>query len=162
ALDAGDLPDVLTELSGWVAQPDPIGNRGIVETYRIDTNADGLFSARVHSPSITTRLSLLDSQGRVLVQSDGRSPTDPANEIDAPLPSGSYLLRLESPDGVGDYALTTTLTPAVAPYQPLTAGVPDTELANSFAIGDFNGDGRPDLAASDGIHLGVGDGTFRT
>ena len=29
-----------------------------------------------------------------------------------------------------------------------------------IAVGDFNGDGIPDLVAPDGIHLGLGDGTF--
>src|SRR5262249_32642342 len=55
----------------------------------------------------------------------------------------------------GAYVLTTSLTPASAPFQPLPGG---TWL---LASGDFNGDGILDLATGDGVCMGVGDGTFR-
>ena len=66
---------------------------------------------------------ILDSQGRVLVQSDGLSPSDPDSVIDQYLAAGNYSLVVESTGGAGTYALTTTLAPASAPLSAHPGGV---------------------------------------
>src|SRR5262249_7625387 len=138
-------------------------NAGQVDTYRIDTTTDGRLFVELHSRGITIRLSLLDAQGRALVASDGLSPTNPDGQIDQHLPAGTYFLRTQSTGGMGDFVLPATFTPSSPPFQAIPVGSPKylNYGFDPLAVGDFNGDEIPDLAAMDGIHLGVGDGTFR-
>src|SRR5262249_38049025 len=65
--------------------------------------------------------------------------------------------------GAGEYALTATLTPASPPFKLIPVGSPKYPQwgTDPMALGAFNDDGIPDLATVDGIHLPVGDGTFR-
>ncbi|MGO9466280.1 MAG: FG-GAP repeat domain-containing protein [Isosphaeraceae bacterium] len=103
---------------------------------------------------------LSDPQGQVLVQSDGLSPANPDDSIDEHLAPGTYALDVESSGTAGAYTLTTTLTPATAPYQSLTTT--SSNPYGAMAIGDFDGDSIPDLATPDGVYKGLGDGTFAT
>ena len=48
--------------------------------------------AIVHPQAFTVRLMMLDPQGRVLVQSDGLSPSDPDSVIDRTSAQGIILL----------------------------------------------------------------------
>ena len=77
------------------------------------------WSRRSTPQGLTTQLSLLDSQGQVLVQSDGLSSSDPDDLIAQQLVSGSYFLKVDSTGGAGTYTLTTTVTPTTAPFQPI-------------------------------------------
>jgi hypothetical protein len=131
---------------------------GDSDFFQIDTPSDGFLVARVHPDLMTVRLSLLDSQGRLLMQSDGLSATDPDDLIEMHLPAGSYVLEVQATGGAGDYALTTSLTPAYDPFQQLGE---DSVYNEPIAVGDFNSDGIPDLATPNVIYLGVGDGTFQ-
>ena len=162
ALGAGSMPEELTLKSGPLPTSDG-GNAGLVDTYRIDTSSDGRLIVQVDSLGITTRLSLLDAQGQVLVESDGLSPTNPDGQVDLHLAAGTYFLRTQSTGGAGDLVLTATLTPASAPFQSIPVGSQDYDNTgyDPLAVGDFNGDGIPDLATMDGVHLGLGDGTFQ-
>jgi hypothetical protein len=140
--------------------PVPSGLGGHAELYRIDTTSGGLLSSRVISESQTTRLSLLDSQGHVLVQTDGTAAGGPNSEFDEHVPAGTYFIKLDAIAGTGSHSLTTTITPTNDPSQAIpTSPIFDT------AAGDFNGDGRTDLVAvspgGDLLLLGVGDGTFQ-
>ncbi|HVA46390.1 MAG TPA: FG-GAP-like repeat-containing protein [Pirellulales bacterium] len=54
-------------------------------------------------------------------------------------------------NGDGSFASPTTITIPASDPQPV----------DSIAIADFNGDGKPDIAASGMIFLGNGDGTFQ-
>ena len=109
------------------------------------------------------QLSLLDATGRVLVQSDGVSSNGPPDAIDEHLPAGTYFLQVAATGGAEGWALTANLTPASPPFQAIPVGFPQFFNGgyDPLAVGDFTGDGNLDLAAMDGLHLGLGDGTFR-
>ena len=161
ALGTVSLSGQLTVQSGPLQVSDG-GNADRVDTYRIDTSGDGRLLAQLQTQGLTTRLSLLDYQGRVLVQSDGISPTNPDDQIDQHLPAGTYFLQVVTTGVAGEWALTAALTPASPPFQviPVASFITNPGY-DPLAVGDFNGDGIPDLAAMDGIHLGLGDGTFQ-
>ena len=133
--------------------------RGLaVEAFGIDATADEQLVAQVQPQGSNTALSLLDSQGTVLVESDGSSSADPDAEIDEHLAPATYMLQVADLGETGDYSLTTTLTPVTTPFQALS--ISPSSPYGPVAVGDFTGDGILDLAAPDGIHLGIGDGTF--
>jgi hypothetical protein len=131
--------------------------RGLItDQVCIATTSDELLVAQVQSAGLPTRLLLLDSQGDALVQSDGLSPTNPDDLIAQHLLAGTYFLKVESSSSEA-FTLSTMLTPGSAPDQPLSA----VTNAGAAVVGDFNGDGIPDLATPDGVYLGLGDGNFR-
>ena len=136
--------------------------RGLAITgIAIDTTSDERFVAQVQAQGFMTRLSLLDAQGHLIVASDGLSPNNPDDLIDQHLTAGTYFLEVERTVGAGDYTLTTMSLPATAPFQPLTFSS-SAYRSESIATGDFTGNGILDVVGSDGVYLGVGDGTFRT
>ena len=131
---------------------------GGLDFFRIDPTTDQLLIAQVRAEGAHTRLSLLDGQGHLLVQSDGLSSTDRDNLIAQHLTAGTDYLEVEGLAGASDYTMTIELT---------NANLPNTQISGAFrtiAVGDFNGDGRVDLAvAGNGVSvlLGDGDGTFQ-
>ncbi len=137
----------------------------VIDSLAIVTTTDEQLVAQVNGEGITTRLSLLDSQGQMLVQSDGLSPSDPDDLIDQDLAPGTYFLEVADSGWHGsDYALDGRGHASIpVPFQPITAGNAPARgvIAGPVVTGDFNGDGIPDFASADGVHLGVGDGTFR-
>ena len=112
--------------------------------FQIKPNTDGRLVAQLHAPGGTTRLTLLDDQGNTLLTSDGQSPTNPDDLIDIHVQAGTDYLAFENLGGVVTYTLTTNLTPATPPFQTLPTG----SFPTSIVSGDFNGDGRADLAAA--------------
>ena len=136
---------------------------GEVAFFQINPTTDGRLVAQVHAAGATTRLSLLDGQGQVLIQSDGQSPGNPDDLIDLHVPAGTDYLEVENLGGMGAYTLTTTLMPATTPFQPTSVG----SWPVAIVAGDFNGDGRTDLAVANSgsndvsVLLGNGDGTFQ-
>ncbi len=133
------------------------------DQFALSATTDEVLVAQVHPQGMTTQLSLLDSQGNVLVQSDGLSPTDPDDLIAQQLVSGSYFLKVESDGNAGNYTFTTTVAPTTAAFQPLPVG----SFPDAIVAGDFTGDGHLDLAVANAnssnvsILLGNGDGTFQ-
>jgi hypothetical protein len=143
--------------------------RGLaIDQFAFDTATDEFLVAQVHPQGLTTQLSLLDSQGRLLVQGDGLSPSDPDNLIAQQLVSGSYFLNVERTSGAGTYSLTTSVAPTTAPFQPLPVGRDPAAIAE----GDFTDNGHVDLAVVNdedpefgsptvSVLLGNGDGSFQ-
>ena len=89
---------------------------GEVAFFQIDPTTDGRLVARVHTEGATTRLSLLDVQGQVLMQSDGQSPDNRDDQIDLHVPAGIDYLKVEDLGGTGAYTLTTSLMPSTSPF----------------------------------------------
>ena len=102
------------------------------------------------------------------MQSDGQSPANPDALIGVDVPAGPEYLEVENLGGASTYTLTTSLTPSTSPFQPIPISTSFPQ-ANPTAIvaGDFNGDGRTDLAVANygsndvSVLLGNGDGTFQ-
>ena len=92
---------------------------GEVAFFQIDPTTDGRLVAQVHAEGATTRLSLWDVQGQVLMQSDGQSPGNPDDQIDLHVPAGTDYLEVENLGGAGAYTLTTSLMPSTSPFQPI-------------------------------------------
>ena len=72
-------------------------------------------------------------------------------------PSNGCFVEVQSLGDGGSYQITALLTPSQPPFQNVSSEFPGYA---PIAVGDFNGDGVPELVAPDGIHLGLGDGTF--
>ncbi len=138
---------------------------GEVAFFQIDPTTDGCLVARVHAEGATARLSLLDVQGQVLMQSDSQSPDNRDDQIDLHVPAGTDYLEVENFGGTGVYTLTTSLMPSTTPFQPITLST-ETE-PGALVVGDFKGNGRTDLAVANlgsievSVLLGNGDGTFQ-
>jgi hypothetical protein len=91
--------------------------RGLAaDQFAFVATSDLVLVAQVHPQGLTTQLSLLDSQGQVLVQSDGISPSDPDDLAAEQLASGSYFLKVASTGGAGTYTLTTTVAPTTTAF----------------------------------------------
>jgi hypothetical protein len=98
--------------------------RGLaVDRIAIDPTTDGPLIAEVHAPGLRTDFSLLDSQGSVLVRSDGLSPANRDDLIDEHLRAGTYSLQLDSIGGQGAYTFTTIRILFPAPIVLLAAGL---------------------------------------
>jgi hypothetical protein len=135
--------------------------------YAVSVTDPGRLIAEVAPTGGATRLTLLSSDGSVLMQSDGQSPSNPNDLIDLHLTASetatTYYLEVEGlGNSTGSYVLTASYATTTVPYQSLAVG---TEPL-SVATGDFNGDGKVDLAVANfygnsvTIYLGAGDGTF--
>ena len=138
--------------------------------FQISPTTDGRLIAQVHAPGGATRLTLMDSQGQVLLTSDGQSPTNQDDQIELYVPAGTDFLEVQNLGGSGTYVLTTSLTPSAPPLQPIPIN-PDgsgPSEPEDIVTGDFTGDGRTDLAVANygsndvSILLGNGDGTFQS
>jgi hypothetical protein len=151
------------------ASPAPLsGLLGLAPSYYELTLTDsGRLTAEVVPLHGVARLSLLASDGTVLMQSDGQSAHNADAVLDLHLAGTAagtnYYLEVEGLGGsAGSFALLTTYVTASTPAQPLPVGLAPW----SVAAGDFNRDGHADLAVAnfyDGsvsVYLGTGDGTF--
>ena len=136
---------------------------GAIDLYQVNVDTDGLFVAQVQAQGFDTRLSLLDGQGQLLIQSEASSPQDPDDRVAMHLTAGDYFLMVQDLTGSGSYTLATSFTDAIAPAQPLAGN----SGAYSVAVADLTGNKIPDLIVADLyvdqvlVYLGAGDGTFQ-
>jgi hypothetical protein len=153
------------------SQPESLAtaNQGVYAQLTLPSN--GTLTAQVQpSAGLTTRLSLLNPDGSVLVQSDGQVG-NPNDLITQSLPGGTYLLEVQGLNGgTGNATLTTTFLAGNLPFSPIQAAPFNTSSA--LVSGDFAGNGRQDLATlvnpgfgvngSVAVLLANGAGTFQT
>jgi hypothetical protein len=141
-----------TRVSGML--PDPAG----VDTYEFAMRPSGRFSVQVTATAGSTlvpRLTLLGPHGHMLIQSDDGA-------IVQHLVGEVYTLIVSARSGTGSYQLTSEFVPANPTLDQVAIG----NSPGSVAVGDFNGDGIPDLVTANNfdntvsVLLGNGDGTF--
>ncbi|MGP0062493.1 MAG: FG-GAP repeat domain-containing protein [Isosphaeraceae bacterium] len=136
---------------------------GTSELYHVSVDANGLLAAQVDPLGFDTRLSLLDGQGELLIESEASSTADPDDRVAMHVTPGDYFLMVQSQSGSGSFTMATSFTRATTPSQPLSAD----NGSYSVAVADLNGDKIPDLVIADfyddviEVALGNGDGTFQ-
>ena len=136
----------------------------------IDASTSEQLLATEDNNGLTTELTLLDSQGNVLVRGNGLSTADCANAIDEYLAAGTYSVLSSGLTGVGNASLSLSLTPASSPTQPIpvtglaTLGFIEYQVDQPIPMvtGDFTGNGILDIATPSGLYLGLGDGAFQS
>jgi hypothetical protein len=137
---------------------------GDVVFYQVNPTAEVKLKAQVQSGGGALRLALLNAQDQVLFESDGPSAAAPGPLIDVDVPAGPLYLEVENQGAATTYTLSTAVVPSAAPFQSIPISGVDQPVA--IASGDFNGDGRTDLAVTNAasnvvsVFLGGGDGTF--
>jgi hypothetical protein len=170
-LHGGSLADALpiepdSVTAGQIAQPAQSA------IYEITLSQSGRLTLQTQGQFLNTRTSLLSSEGRLLIQSDGRSPADPTDSVVQHLLAGTYFVNVEGLAGsVGRFALTADFQRAIPPQEPLQVNFdrdyPFALMPPAHTAGDFNGDGLLDVATANdytndvSVLLGVGDGTFQ-
>jgi hypothetical protein len=150
-------PGLFAGVNGDVTSPSQTDTYTFTVT---QTQSPGQFTAElaaIAGSSLVPRLTLLDGQGNLLIQSD-------SGQIVQHLLPGDYELTVSAQTiGTGAYRLSTAF---------IASNVPDTDLAGgtntwSVAMADLTGNGIQDLvevnrgANTVEVFLGVGDGTFQ-
>jgi hypothetical protein len=151
ALVAGAIPLPLdTPLVGALA---PLGT----SYYQVSSDLGGKLTVTLTaSAQLSARVSLVDSTGAPLVESDGSATG--SGLIDVNVPAGNDLLEVQSVGGGGTYQILAEMIPTAPAFQVI-----GSQFAYpAIGVGDFLGNGITDIVAPDGIHVGVGDGTFES
>ena len=115
-----------------------------IQTFR--SNGDGTF--QVQTP---TSFSLPDVTGSSMILAFGDFNRDGKTDLMTQEPQSGAAIFLLQGNGDGTFQ----------PAKPIASGL-STTYQPSLVAGDFNGDGRLDLASQSKILLGNGDGTFQT
>jgi hypothetical protein len=162
---ASDLGSGGQALSGTLAS-------GTVNDYRLTASDTALLRATVtasNSPGFVPRLTLFDGSGQLLIQSDQQSGIGVGAKLEQHVGPGSYYLEVSAAQSSSsqadpqDYQLTILI---ISSLPPLTA-LPTGQDTGYVAVGDVNGDGIPDIIATNrmdntlSVFLGNGDGSFR-
>ena len=126
---------------------------GVENLYQIVVTEPGNLNAQLSAAGGPTSLTLYDSRGIPLVQSDGQSTADLDPSISQGLTGSSgnsgpvYYLKVAN-RGVqaAAYSLTTLFTPSASTLQAVSVQASEMMIAS----GDFNGDGLTDLVTANG------------
>lgn len=159
------------------AAPIPLNSRtslvdlppGDESFYQITLTEPGSLFAQINASGSPLSLSLYDSQGMPIVQSDGHSAGEPEPAIAQRLMGSAdnggtiyYLKVVNRGTQSTAFQLTNWLVAATSSLQGVPVGADVVQVAS----GDFNGDGQTDLVTldlNDGIAVwsGNGDGSFQ-
>ena len=114
--DLAQAPLLDLVINGSTTRQGTLTSPGDFNLFEITPSTAGRLTAGVQATSGWTRLSLLDDQGQVVVQSDGQSPSNNQDLIVQHLVEGTYYLKVEDLTGdVGAYILTGTFEVADPP-----------------------------------------------
>ncbi len=109
--------------------------------YVVSSDAGGKLLVTLEAPGFEARLSLVDSSGQPLIQSD--SSASSAGLIDENVPAGDDFLEVQSLSGAGAYQITAGLTPTVPPFQTIpTSYAGHAPIGTGYFFGDAAA-GRP-------------------
>ena len=106
---------------------------------------------------MVARLSLLDSSGYLIVQSEGTSTVNANPSIDEHIVQGTFYLEVQSLSGSGLAILSSEETPA-STRSPRSRPRHSTPTRSPSAISAARK--TLDYATPSGVYLGQGDGTF--
>jgi hypothetical protein len=144
---------------------------GQVDWYQLTVENPGRLTVRVAAfgvGNLNPRLTLYNSDGQALVQSDDLAPGQPAALLVQHLQPQTYTLAVSAQAGAGGYRLTSTFVQADPPLDRLAVGMGP----KAVVFADVNSDGRPDLVVANygrrddpgntvSVLLGNGDGSFQ-
>ena len=132
----------------------------------IDASTAGELTVTLHSatlptsgPAFPARVSLVDANGEPLLESDGTASGSDDFLFRLNVSAGDQFIQVESMGAGGSYLITAHFVATSPAFQPVPS---QFAVSSPLAIADMNDDRIPDLVAPDGIHLGVGDGTFQS
>ena len=165
----GHAADVLAGIAIPIALGTPTTGTlaaGDIVFYQVNPTAEGKLVAQVHAGGVAMRLSLLNGQDQVLMQSDGQSPANPDALIDRGRPGGARVPRGGKPRR-REHLHLDDLLDAIQFTVSADSDFRGVTVPAALVAGDFNGDGRTDLAVANSgsndvsVLLGNGDGTFQ-
>ena len=139
---------------------------GDQDYFAVTLTEASLLTTRVETDSgMDVVLSLFDEEGELLLTSDSDRLELQSASIEQHLAPGTYVLSVQvQRSGLGSYELVVQREQAGLRLAPVPVG----RFPESVLSGDFNGDGRLDLATANiesgdvSVLLGLGDGTFPT
>ncbi len=139
--------------------------RGLaMQSVAIDPTTNEALIAGLGEQGVVGQLSLIDSRGGVIVQSQGVAAGDANHWINEYPSAGAYSLAVTALEGIAAATWTIMLRQGDAPFGAIS--VDPGPIA--IVAGDFTGDGHLDLATANwnnsrtiSVVLGNGDGTFQ-
>ena len=136
-----------------------IGMEGDADWYKVQLTEEGTLTAYAYPPPFSEEraqnldvvIALYDAQLHLLGEKDSTDPAA-AEQISMLMPTGTYYVKITSYNGAADprsYEFSTSFSSNLpenpTPFlYPTIHNVPGTDTG-TVAVGDVNGDGRPDV-----------------